>query len=321
MTYETCGLAPALEVLVAVAAEQSVTAAAQRLGIPQPTVSRTIARLAQELGTDLTVREGRGIRFTRQGLLLAEHAARALNEMRAGITAVRADAEEGHGHVILGFLHSMGPTAVPALLRGFRDTHPSVSFGLVQGSSAAVVAGVLSGEIDLVLASPVPDHADLGVRHLGRQALVALVPIRHRLASRSRIQVAELDGEPLITMRRGYGVRTLTDTMLREAGMTLQYAFESDEVATAAGLVGAGLGVAVLPSDAQTPETVALPLTDRGAHRVISLAWSSRRTLTAPVAALRHHLITHGPAALRQRNGSATRLPGQGPAGSLGPAS
>ena len=62
--------------------------------------------------------------------------------------------------------------------------------------------------------------------------------------------------------------------------------------------VAAGLGVAVLPSDATAEGTAALPLTDRGAHRVISLAWSARRTLTAPVAALRHHLITHGPAAL-----------------------
>ncbi len=67
MTYETCGLAPALEILAAAAAEESVTGAAQRLGIPQPTVSRVIARLARQLGTDLTVREGRGIRFTRQG--------------------------------------------------------------------------------------------------------------------------------------------------------------------------------------------------------------------------------------------------------------
>jgi DNA-binding transcriptional LysR family regulator len=298
MTYETCGLAPALEILAAAAAEESVTGAAQRLGIPQPTVSRVIARLARQLGTDLTIREGRGIRFTRQGTLLAEHAGRALDELRAGITAVRADADEGHGHVILGFLHSMGPTAVPALLRGFRDVHPGVTFGLVQGSTETVVTGVLSGRIDLALASPVPEHGDLGIRHLGRQALVGLVPARHRLASRPRISVAELSGEPLITVRRGTGVRALTDTLLRDAGVTARYAFESDELGTAAGLVAAGLGVAVLPSDTAVAGTVPLPLTDRGAHRVISLTWSSRRTLTAPVAALRHHLITHGPGTL-----------------------
>jgi DNA-binding transcriptional LysR family regulator len=127
---------------------------------------------------------------------------------------------------------------------------------------------------------------------------VGLVPARHRLASRPRISVAELSGEPLITVRRGTGVRALTDTLLRDAGVTARYAFESDELGTAAGLVAAGLGVAVLPSDTAVAGTVALPLTDRGAHRVISLAWSSRRTLTAPVSALRHHLITHGPATL-----------------------
>src|SRR3984957_4174262 len=190
MTYETCGLAPALKILSATAAEESVTGAAQRLGIPQPTVSRVIARLARQLGTDLTVREGRGIRFTRQGMLLAEHAGRALDELRAGISAVRADADEGQGHVILGFLHSMGPTAVPALLRGFRDARPGVTFGLEQGSSERVVTGVLAGRIDLALASPVLEHADLGFRHLGRQALVGLVPVRHRLPPPPRLSGA-----------------------------------------------------------------------------------------------------------------------------------
>ena len=98
---------------------------------------------------------------------------------------------------------------------------------------------------------------------------MALVPARHRLASRPRISVAELSGEPLITVRPGYGVRTLTDSLLRDAGVTARYAFESDELSTAAGLVAAGLGVAVLPSDAAVTDTAALPLTDRGAHQVI----------------------------------------------------
>ncbi len=187
---------------------------------------------------------------------------------------------------------------MPGLLRGFHDAHPGVTFGLVQGSSETVVTGVLAGRIDLALASPVLEHADLGIRHLGRQALVGLVPARHRLAARPRISVAGLSGEPLITVRPGTGVRALTDSLLRDAGVTPRYAFESDELSTAAGLVAAGLGVAVLPSDAAVDGTVAVPLTDRGAHRVISLTWSGRRTLTAPVAALRHHLITHGPATL-----------------------
>jgi LysR family transcriptional regulator, transcription activator of glutamate synthase operon len=297
MQYESMGLAPMLEILVAVADHESMTTAAAQLGMPQPTVSRTIARLEDELGIDITIRHGRGIRMTRQGSALADHGRRALDELRTGIAAAREDVDGEYGRVVLGFLHSMGASAVPSLLRGFRDTHPRVTFGLEQGASEDVIDGVLTGRIDLALASPVPTHADLGVRYLSRQEMVALVHSDHHLAGRPAIRIADLSGEPLITLRRGYGIRTLTDSLLRSAGLSRKYVFESDEVATAAGLVSAGLGVAVLPADTHGPDTVALPIDDTGAARIISLVWSNRRTLSGPVTALRSHLIANvGPA-------------------------
>jgi len=299
MPYETAGLAPGLEQLVAVASTGSITAAAAQLGVPQPTVSRAIARLSRELGAELVVRDGRGIRLTRQGERLAERGARALHELRSGVDAVRADTDAETGHVVLGFLHSMGPRAVPTLLRGFRDTHPGVSVSLVQDAAETVLDRVVAGRVDLALASPVPDRPELRSRALARQPLVAVLPPAHRLAARARVRPAELAGEPLITMRRGYGVRTLTDEVLRTAGLTRAYAFESDEMTTIAGLVSAGLGVSLLPLGAAAGADVSeVALHSPGIARVISVAWSSRRTLTAPVSALRRHLIDHGPVAL-----------------------
>jgi DNA-binding transcriptional LysR family regulator len=298
MAYETAGLAPVLEQLVAVAETGSVTAAAARLGVPQPTVSRAIARLSGELGTALLVREGRGIRLTRQGEQLAAHGVRALAELRAGVARVTADVDADTGHVVFGFLHSMGPRAVPALLRGFRAAHPDVSISLVQDASDVVVDGVRTGRVDLALASPVPADPRLGRRSLVRQPLVALLPDRHRLAARPRVRIIDVAGEPLITMRTGYGVRALTDALLRAAGLPLAYTLESDELATVAGLVAAGLGIAILPAGAAVPGTVELPLGAPGAVRVISLVWSASRSLTPPVAALRLHLLDHAAAAL-----------------------
>ena len=299
MAYETAGLAPGLEQLVAVADTGSITAAAVRLGVPQPTVSRAIARLSRELGTELVVREGRGIRLTRQGQRLAEHGGRALHELRVGIGAVRSDTDAETGHVVLGFLHSMGPRVVPVLLRGFRDAHPGVSVGLVQDASETVLDGVVSGHIDLALASPVPARPELRSRALARQPLVVVVPPGHRLAVRTRVRPGDLAGEPVITLRPGYGVRTMTDDVLRSAGLPLTYAFESDEMTTVAGLVSAGLGISVLPVGATAGADVAeVALHAPRTTRVISVAWSSRRTQTVPVSALRRHLIEHGPSAL-----------------------
>lgn len=287
-----------MELLAAVARTGSITVAAVELGVPQPTVSRVLARLAREIGTDLVVREGRGVRLTRHGRLLAEHSERALGELRVGLHAVRSENDDQTGRVVLGFLHSMGPVAVPNLLRGFLDAHPGVSIGLLQDSAENVLDGVVDGRADLALASPVPANPSLRSRALARQPIVAIVAGNHRLANRTRIGVSDLAGEPLVGMRPGYGVRTLTDVLLRAAGLPLRYALESDEMTTIAGLVAAGLGVSMLPAGNSAPGTVEIRLSDAGAVRVISLAWSAHRRLPRPVTDLRAHLIKRGPAAL-----------------------
>lgn len=296
MTYETYGLAHPLEVFVAVADAEHVTGAAERLGVPQPTVSRTMARLADELGVDLLVRDGRNVRLTRQGSVLAEHAARALTELRAGIRAIRSDADPSGGRVVFGFLHSMGPTTVPSLLRGFAVHRPDVRISLVQNAAGPIIQDVVFGRIDLALASPLPVRDGLTTATLARQPIVALVPADHRLAGRSRLRIRDLLDEPLITMRPGYGVRTITDGLLHAAGAQRDYAFESDEMITAAGLVAAGLGVAVLAAGNLVPGTVEVPLSDRGAFRTIGLVWNARRTLTPPVVAFRDHVLAEGSA-------------------------
>ncbi|HEY2669811.1 MAG TPA: LysR family transcriptional regulator [Rugosimonospora sp.] len=300
MAYESFGLAPGLEELVAVARHEHVTRAAQQLGIPQPTLSRALARLSAQLGTPLVHREGRGVRLTRHGQLLAGHAGRALDELLAGVRAVRAEADPDSGSVVLGFLHSMGPVVVPALLRGFRQTHPGVAVRLVQDAAHVIVEGVLSGRLDLGVAGPVPPHPHLGTRRLVEQPLTLLVPADHRLAGRARVRLAEVVGEPLVTMTAGYGVRTITDQLLRAARLPIRYAYESQEMNTAAGLVAAGLGVAVLPAGAAMDGTVELAIADKGASRTLSIAWSGDWPLSTPVSDLRRYIIDEAPRLLRR---------------------
>ena len=160
MTYETCGLAPALEILAAAAAEESVTGAAQRLGIPQPTVSRVIARLARQLGTDLTVREG-GIRFTRQGICWRGTRAARWTSPGRNLRGPRGRRRRPRARDPR-FPAQPGPDrrARPAARLPRRAPRSDLRPG--PGSSETVVTGVLAGRIDLALASPVLEHADWG---------------------------------------------------------------------------------------------------------------------------------------------------------------
>ncbi|MFI6445437.1 LysR family transcriptional regulator [Kitasatospora sp. NPDC050543] len=285
-------LAPRLAQFAAVARLEHVTQAAQLLGMPQPTLSRAVARLEEELGVDLLARQGRTVRLTRAGRLLLSSVERALAELERGAEAARAEADPAAGRVAFGFLHTMGTDAVPALLRGFRAGHPQVRFQLVQDYTAAMLERLRAGELDLCLVAPLPDAPDLTARPLDEQRLPLVVPADHRLAGRRRIRLAEVAREPFVAVERGYGLRAITDAFCAEAGFVPRIAFEGEEAETLRGLVAAGLGVALLPPAlVARPGVVELEVTAPRTRRAIGLAWMAGRPMTPPAAAFRDFVL------------------------------
>src|SRR5439155_2850557 len=101
-------LAPRLALLRAVAEEGHLTRAAQRIGVPQPTASRWLAELSEQLGAPVVIRDGRGIRCSRLGELLAAGAADALSALEPACRRAAEQADPERGQVVLAFLHTMG---------------------------------------------------------------------------------------------------------------------------------------------------------------------------------------------------------------------
>ncbi|WP_116246938.1 LysR family transcriptional regulator [Nocardiopsis sp. FIRDI 009] len=266
-------LAPRLRMVAAVAETEHVTQAAETLDMPQPTLSRALARLQEELGMALVERTGRGVRLTRAGRLLLPHVRRALDDLRVGLAEL-TDAEEGR--VALTFLPTLGVEVVPALLRGFRARHPGVRFTLTQEAWAESLRRVSSGEADLALTSPLPSGPGLVSATLHTQALRLVVPEDHPLAAAvGGVRVSEAAGDEFILLKPGRGVRHLTDRLSDRAGFTPRVAFEADDIATARGLVAAGLGVSVLPARPRGPLGGTVELAIRGADttRPIGVVW------------------------------------------------
>jgi DNA-binding transcriptional LysR family regulator len=289
-------LVPRLRQFVAVAREEHLTRAAEQLGVPQPTLSRSIARLEAELGVPLFSRPGRSVRLTRHGRLLFEYSERTLTTLAAQLRLLAEDTDPEHGRVALGFLHTLGIEAVPRMLRDFRATHPAIRFVLVQGSADVVLARLRAGEVDLCLTAPLPDEPGMVARKLDSQRIDLVVPAGHRLARRRGVQLAEAAAEDFIGMPPGHGFRTITDELCRAAGFEPRIAFEGEEVATCRGLVGAGLGVALLPAMAVTaadPEVVSLRITAPRAARTLGLVWMADRPLSVPVTAFRDFALTY----------------------------
>ena len=283
-------IAPRLRQFVVVAREQHLTRAAELIGVPQPTLSRSMSRLEAELGVALFDRPGRSIRLTRQGRALLDAAERSMATLAAALDRITGESDPARGRVALGFLHTLGGEMVPGLLRDFRAGRPLVRFGLVQDSAHGLVARLRAGEIDLCLTAPLPDGPEVRARALTEQRIDLFVPAGHRFARRRGVRLAEAAAEDFIVMEPGYGLRTITDELCRAAGFEPRIAFEGEEADTARGLVGAGLGVSLLPVTASAltdPAVVAVRVTEPRAARTVGIAWLAGRPLAAPAAAFR----------------------------------
>jgi len=290
-------LVPLLRQFVAVAREEHMTRAAELLGVPQPTLSRSIARLEADLGVPLFSRPGRSVKLTRHGRYLLESSERVLVTLTASLELLTGEADPARGRVALGFLHTLGGEIVPRLLRDFRASYPGVRFALVQGGVQRLLAALRDGEIDLSLTAPLPSGPDVRAHGLAEQRIDLYVPAAHPLAARrGGVPLAAAAAEDFIVMEHGYGLRAITDAMCREAGFEPRIAFEGEEADTARGLVGAGLGVSLLPTTASSladPSVVAVRVTAPRASRTVGIVWPADRPLTAPTATFRDFALTY----------------------------
>lgn len=294
-------LAPRLRQFTAVARTEHMTRAADAIGVPQSTLSRGIARLEHDLGVALFVRAGRAVRLTRAGRTLLKHTERAVAELDAAAREIVTDADAVRGRVALGFLHTFGAEAVPRLLREFRRTHPDVRFDLAQGGNDAIIERLRAGELDVCVISPLPTDPTLVSAPMYEQELRLVVPPDHPLAAtyRDGIPLAAAAGAQFVGYRPGFGLRSLTEAWCREAGFVPRMAFEGEDGETLRGLVGAGLGVALLaPSSHVTPGVVELTVTEPRTSRTVGLVWVADRPAGPAVRVFRDFLRRSGPALL-----------------------
>ncbi|GAA5069988.1 LysR family transcriptional regulator [Nocardia callitridis] len=279
-----------LEWFTTLAELERVGAAADRLHLAQPTVSRMLARLERRLGAELFDRHGKRIVLNAAGRVYYEHAKRAMIELDAARQAVIDLTSPTKGSVRLAFLNSFGASIVPRMIGEFRRGFGAVTFTLWQGPAAEVTERVLDGRADVGIVSPRPAAAGVGWHTLLRQPLVLAVPAEHRLAGRRQVRLQEVADAEFIVMHRGFGMRRIFDELCAAADIRPRVVFESSDLITVAGMVAAGLGVAVLPredlpSGSSLTGPVIVQLADAGAARSVGLIWAAAAT---PADAVRH---------------------------------
>ena len=273
-----------------------VTDAAATLRISQPSLSRVLIRAEKELGTRLFERDANGVRPNPYGevaLAAARDITRRYDQLRQDLAGLL---DPDTGTVRLAFLDSLATSLVPRILHDFRRVAPRVRVVLRQEPGHEILRDLTSGTSELALTSPRPPDP-YGWLPLQRQRLVLVVPLGHRLAARHQVRPGELADEDFVAVPRGFGFRTVTDKLLEAGGVPApRVSFEIGDLLTLEGLVGAGLGIAILPAQfAGVSGTVGIPLSAAGSEREIGLTWRASHPFTPAAERFLHFLRQAAP--------------------------
>lgn len=271
-----------LEYFEVLAKIQHMTKAAEQLSISQPALSRSIARLEDELGVPLFERQGRSISLNRYGEIFLKRVHNIMREYQNGLHEIQELVDPNHGEISLGFLHTLGTNIVPDLIMHFRKQHHDIHFKLKQNHTHLQLKQLQSGELDLCLLADMEVEKPIQWTELWREEMFAIVPTWHPFASRDSITLKELTNDSFILLKKGYALRIQLDSIFKKAHFTPTITFEGDEVATVAGFVAAGLGVSILPDgeEINVKRIAKIHISDFKLERVIGMAWTEGRYLS-----------------------------------------
>jgi DNA-binding transcriptional LysR family regulator len=244
----------ALECLVTIVEQGSLTKAAAALHMSQSALSHQIAAIERELGTPVVERLPRGIRPTAAGLAAVAEARIAVAAADRAVMAGRRVAAGSGGRIRIACAETMTAWVLVPVLRSWRRRVPDVELDLKEYTSADRMLDVLlRGEADIVVGPP-PTLTDEHIEVLGSEEIVIVAGPEHRFSKMDAVPLAELSAEPLVHYNPDNGNALWLDQFAARRGVVLPLpTLRTGSPRTAAQLAAAGMGVAVVPFSALTP--------------------------------------------------------------------
>jgi DNA-binding transcriptional LysR family regulator len=244
----------ALECLVTIVEQGSLTKAAAVLHMSQLALSHQIAAIERMLGTPVIERLPRGIRPTAAGLAAAAEARSALAAADRAVMAGRRVAAGVGGRIRIACAETMTVWALGPVLRSWRRRFPDVELDLKEYTSADRMLDLLLGGGTDITVGPKPTRTNEHVEVLGREEVVVVASPEHRFSHMEAVPLAELSAEPFVHYNPDNGNAVWVDQFAAQRGVVLpQPELRTASPRTAAQMAAGGMGVAIAPFSALTP--------------------------------------------------------------------
>lgn len=287
-----------LRTLDALARHGSVSGAADGLHVTTSAVSQQMAKLEREVGQQLLAKNGRGVRLTDAGQLLADHAARILSQVALAQSDIEARRGQVVGEVRIGAFPTAARGLFPAAISTLRRQHPELGVQSREMEPEQAIRHVIRGDLDLAVVldwsnKRLPVPGGLAQAHLLDDAPDVAMPADHALAGRSEVDLAEFAEDEWVSWPAGEFCHEWLVFTLRSHGIEPRISHLAGEHHTQLALIAAGLGVCVTPrlGRGPVPDGVTLVPVRQQMQRHVYAVWRTdadrRPSIRAAVTALR----------------------------------
>ncbi|MCR8644301.1 LysR family transcriptional regulator [Paenibacillus sp. N1-5-1-14] len=275
-----------------VAELESMSLTADALHIDQPTLSKMITRLEENLGVPLFERVGRRIRLNPYGKRYLVQVDKALEALEYGRKEVQDLAKIDRQRVKVAMpLHNDFANEIAE----YMQMNPDAKLQVVQASELEQVKQLRSGGLDLCITSTRIDEPDVEAVSFFKEQILLAVPSTHRFAARSHIQLKEAAFEPFIGLHKSNPLREMTDMFCKQAGFAPYIIHEVDEHKAIEQWVQTGVGIAFVPeshveqfSSKLTVITIEQPICIRN----YQLAWRKDRYMSQDAKHLQQYILS-----------------------------
>jgi LysR family transcriptional regulator, hydrogen peroxide-inducible genes activator len=290
-----------LRYFCAVARHGTFTRASEVEHVAQPSLSQQILKLEAELGARLFDRLPRSAKLTVFGKAFLPKAERILRELEEARTELRDMSGNEKGEVVVGIIPTIAAYLLPTLLGDFTVRHPLITIKIIEDITPALLQRLHERTIDLAVAALPIAGSELASVELFEEKFYAVLPEKHRLASRGLISLAQLNREPFLLLKEGHCFRDSLIAACHKLKMTPSIVFESGQFATILGMVSAGMGVSAVPAMAVQPQPGCrfIPISGKHNTRIVGIVTS------------RHHYQSRAQRLLTKQMRDACGQPGR----------
>jgi len=283
-----------LKALVNLAEERSFSRAAKKMHLTQPSLTKHIKNLEEQLGTRLADRNNRQLSLTPAGRILCESAKRVFSLINDTGEKIARLKENESGNILIAASTIPATYILPHSLSEFKGAHHDIHCSVKTSDSDSTLDMILDDEAEIGFVGREIVNRKLHVEPLWKDQLVLVIPASHRWRGKAGVSLGEISKEPFVSREQGSATRKVLEVYLRKetdlylAGFNIVCELGSSEAVKEAVL--AGLGISIISTHAVTRELesgllCAVPMENFSIERNFYMIYKTRFGL------MKHHKV------------------------------